>query len=109
MAPGQRFDGDHRCSGALVYARARTSMSQWVSSTPGGFFVVSIVTLQGVQNYDNDIGDVKDESPVEGLYNPQMEGKAGKYSQPSGHGMLFVDAFCPALGSFLHKFQGFDG
>lgn len=27
-------------------------------------------------NTDNDVGDVTDESPVEGLYNPQMEGKA---------------------------------
>lgn len=32
---------------------------------------------QGANNADNDIGDVTDESPVSGIYNPQMDGKVG--------------------------------
>jgi len=42
------------------------------------------------KNYDNDVGDVTDESPVEGLYNPQMEGKVLMCTK----GRFFSAGFC---------------
>ena len=33
--------------------------------------------VDGFEVADNDFGPVDDESPVPGIYNPQMEGKAG--------------------------------
>eukprot|EP00435_Cladocopium_sp_Y103_P022034 s1128_g5.t1 len=46
----------------------------WLAWRVAGVLMLTM-GVAGVQNYDNDIGDVKDESPVEGLYNPQMDGK----------------------------------
>ena len=41
-----------------------------------------LVSGQGQNNVDNDIGDVNDESAVGGVYNPQMSGKAGVHKTP---------------------------
>ena len=34
------------------------------------------LSSQAANNADDDLGDVTDESPVPGIYNPQMDGKA---------------------------------
>lgn len=38
------------------------------------------LSSQAANNADDDLGDVTDESPVPGIYNPQMDGKAQRHN-----------------------------
>ena len=70
------------------------------------------LSSQAANNADDDLGDVTDESPVPGVYNPQMDGKAQRRNMVSCCNLtqFHKPSWTPVtshFGAILHPKQGY--
>ena len=67
--------GCSEISGVTSRTTSKTPWN-WMELVCFGHNISMKLSPQAANNADDDLGDVTDESPVPGIYNPQMDGKA---------------------------------
>ena len=66
--------GCSEISGVTSRTTSKTPWN-WMELVCFGHNISMKLSPQAANNADDDLGDVTDESPVPGIYNPQMDGK----------------------------------